>query len=69
MPYSDPTQKQLPFNANEGIKTRLLLITDTDLLSNISDSDSEEEEGKHDFDIEFTSQEDIDIDPSSTSSQ
>ena len=54
MPYSDPVQLQLLFEVDKGIKTPLLPIADTDLLSNISDSDSEEEEGKHDFDIEFT---------------
>ena len=69
MPYSDPVQPQLPFEVDEGIKTPLLPVVDTDLLSNISDSYSEEEEYQHDFDFEFTPQRDIDLDPTSTSCQ
>ena len=64
MPYLDPVQPQLLFEANKGIKTPLLPIANTNLLFNISDSDSKEEEDQHDFDIE-----DLDRDPSSTSSQ
>ena len=41
MPYSVPVQPQLPFKADEGIKTPLLPIVDTYLLSNISYLDSE----------------------------
>ena len=51
------------------MKTHVLLIVDTDLLSNISDSDSKEEEDQHDSNIEFTPQRDIDRDPTSASSQ
>ena len=54
MPYSDPFLPQLLFEVDEGIKTPSLPITDTYLLSNISDSDSEEEEDQHDSDIELT---------------
>ena len=35
MPYLDPVQPQLPFEVDEGIKTPLLPIADTYLLSNI----------------------------------
>ena len=68
MPYLDPIQPQLLFEADKGIKTLLLPIADTYLLSNISDSnsDSEEEEDQHDSDIEFTPQRDIDLNPAST---
>ena len=41
MPYSNLVQTQLLFEADKGIKTPLLPIADTNLLSNISDSDSE----------------------------
>ena len=70
MPYWDPVQPQLLFKADKGIKTPLLPITDTYLLSNISDSnlDSDKQEDEHNFDIDFTPQRDIDIDPTSTSS-
>ena len=44
MPYSDPVQPQLLFKADKVIKTILLPIADTILLSNISDSDSKKEE-------------------------
>ena len=56
IPYSDSVQPQLLFEADKGIKTPLLPIGDTDLLSNISDSNSnlEEEEDQHDSNIEFT---------------
>ena len=70
MPYSDPVQRQLPFEADKGIKTPLLPIAYTYLLSNISysDSDSEEEEDQHDSDIDFIPQRDLNLDPASTSS-
>ena len=67
MPYSDPVQPQLLFEAYKGIKTPLLRFVDTYLLSNFSDS--EEEEYQHDFDIEFTPQRDLDLGRVSTSSQ
>ena len=67
MPYSDPVQPRLLFEADKGIKTPLLPIADTNLLSNISYSDSEEEKDQHDFDIELTPQRYLDLDPTSTS--
>ena len=60
MPYSDPIQPQLLFEADKGIKTPLLPIADTNLLPNISDSDSEEEKDEHDSYIEIIPQRDID---------
>ena len=42
MPYLDPVQPQLLFEADKGIKTPLLPFADADLLSNISDSNEED---------------------------
>ena len=67
MPYSNPTQPQLLFEVDKGIKIPLLPIADTVLLPDISGSDSEEEEHQHDPDIELTPQRDLDLDPTSTS--
>ena len=39
MPYSDPIQPQLLFEADKGIKTPLIHIANTYFLSNISDLD------------------------------
>ena len=69
MPYLDLAQKQLLFEADKGIKTPLLPFADTYLLSNISDSDLDEEEDQHDIDIELTPEEDLDLYPTSISSQ
>ena len=68
MTYLDPVQPQLPFEVDEGIKTPLLPIADTNLLSNISYSDSKEEEHQYDFNIKFTPQTYLDLDLASTSS-
>ena len=71
MPYSDPVQPQLLFEEDKGVKTPLLHIADTYLLSNTADSDldSKEEEDQHDSNIELTPQRDLDLDPTSTSFQ
>ena len=44
MPYSDLLPQQLLFEADKGIKTPLLPIAYTNLLSNISDSEEEEDQ-------------------------
>ena len=67
IPYSDPVQPQLLFEADKGINIPLLPIADTILLPNISYSNSEEEEHQHDQDIELTSQSDLDPYLTSTS--
>ena len=67
MPYSNPVQPQLLFKEDKCIKTPLLPIADTNLLSNISDLDSEEEEDQHDSNIDLTPQIYLDLDPSYTS--
>ena len=69
MPYSDPVQPQLLFKADKVIKTVLLPIADTILLSNISDSDSKEEKDQHNSYIELIPQRYLDLDLTSTSSQ
>ena len=69
MPYSNPVQTQLPFEADKCIKTPLHKFANTYLLSNISDSYLEEEEYQHDFDIYFTPQRYLDLDLASTTSQ
>ena len=69
MLYPYPVQPQVLFEEDKGIKTPLLPIANTYLLSNISDSNLEEEEDQHDSTIELTPQRDIDLDPTSTSSQ
>lgn len=63
---------QIQYNHNfycrcKGIKSPLLPIADTDILSNISDS--EEEKDQHNSDIKPTLQRDLDPNPASTSFQ